>query len=224
MTRLIFGFIEPRADFASLTAVIVTVLALAAQMYWFFLGSQVQLMQPEQVFFNRMDLQRVRFVVPLTFHNRAMSQYSEVISDVDMELSIPTSSMPTTKFKWRSYAEFRPLNKEKLIEFSEIHFPISIPGASSVSYEVEFVQEAKQCVTVGCNDADMRKLKWEDFAGAAKDGDRMEIKVIASGIEEAEYVQTCTVVIDDSFLDRIGTDKDHPWHAPPCLEPLELGI
>ena len=222
MTGPIFGFIERKADFASLLAVVVSTAALITQVYWFLLGPEVAMIAPQQVFMNVMERDRVRFVVPVTFRNQAVKQYSEVITDINLTMELPNSDLPKTMFRWRSYVEFRPLNGKNPIIFTDIRHPIFVPGASSVSNEAEFTQEVEQCVREDCEEDERTILIWDEFEDAVEQAEIMVLTVVATGLEEARYQTTCTVTIDREFVDLIKQYR--PWHAPPCIEPFRAGL
>ena len=141
----------------------------------------------------------MRFVVPVTFRNQAVTQYSEVIADIDLILHMPSSNLPKIMFRWRSYVEFRPLDGKNPIIFTDIRYPIFVPGASSVSNEAEFTQNVEQCVRKDCDDDERTMLIWDEFVEAAEQAEELVLTVVATGVEEAQYKTRCTVTIDEEF-------------------------
>ncbi len=223
MSDKLFGFIEKKADFASLIALAISIVAGLYQLYWYLEKSDVTLLQPQQVFFNKMERRLVRIVIPITFHNESTVQYNEIIRKIDARLRFLGTKDVTVDYTWRSFAAFDPLQRSgQSLLLTGLVAPILVPGASSTSHEIEFYQPDKQCVDHPCGKLMVRLMEWVDFARLAAESEQIRLNMTAFGVEGEKYSATCTLIIDEAFIERVNDPK--PWHAPPCIEPTLNGL
>ena len=90
-----FGFqIERRTNFTSLAAFILSIWAVTQGLYYYLQGSDLHFVQPDRIILfqhNCLTTDRESYlaiVVPITLLNRAKSEYSSILQDVQIQFSL----------------------------------------------------------------------------------------------------------------------------------------
>ncbi len=245
-----FGFIEPKASWSSVLALILSLAAAVYQSYWFFIGPDIRFIQPQQVMLNIADggleKGRVRVIVPLSFINHAPSGYSGVVVNVRARLSGDLADGAfSVDLGWTNFVRTNPLADknagEKGLETLGGVVPQMIKGASAISRDTEFLAiEMPKCVTGACtalrdrmltdpkNRSQKRPLEfvWSILQAAAAHRSDLVLELWAITERQDRIDVTCTIETDASFAKQIrtstaGGEERSPYHAPPCREAVE---
>ena len=229
-----FGFIEPKASWSSVIALIISLTAGAYQAYWFFIGPDVRFIQPQQVMFNVAGAENVRMIVPLSFKNSAPSRYSDVIMRVHARFSADLSDGSFgVNYTWRNFIRSNPLakNDEPGLIYEGGVVPLMVKGASAISRDTEFLETKMPQCDGQCNAIYRRPNKpepffWKHLIEASRHSKVFRIDLFALTSSGGEVKIACTIEIDESFTDtlrgqRRSGDTDHRYHAPPCIEVAE---
>ena len=234
-SRHLFGFVELKADYASFLAFLVAVVAGIYQLYWFARGPELELLAPQQVFFNHDKTRNTRFIVPVTLRNRALPQYSGVIETVDLFVpwlrqgldAAPQSRTaadgangePDTvhQFRWTHEMRSNPLADPKhVLVFVAAAAPLLVGGSSAVSHEYEFKPVDKWCADGQAACAN-NIIVWEELIAMLEDVDELELMLVATDVDGSEYRASCTLVIDANFT---STTASKEFLSPPCKSAL----
>ena len=215
--------IDKKTDILSFAAFLLALAGILYQVYGFFQGPQVILFPPEQIAISTFKIvptgkEYVRFIVPMSYVNRAQPGYNAVIKRERIAFFIGSQSYV---HKWQEFGSSTS-DKQGNFEFSKKSDaqPLTINAGSSENHETYFAPfSIRETALKAGEDKYKYYLQWRTFLTELSKSKKIRIDVVAEVYSKADLKLRCELDVNDKMIEFLEKKK---WTAPAivCL-PLD---
>lgn len=207
--------IDKKADILSFAAFLLALAGILYQVYGFFQGPHVILFPPEQIAISAFKIapankEFVRFIVPMSYVNKAQPGYNAVIKK---ELITFTIGGKSYVHKWQEFGSSTSDEKGKFVfkKKSDAQ-PTTINAGSSESHETFFAPfSIREKALQQGEDKYKNYLQWQAFLKELSNSKKIQVDVVAEVYKKGDLELRCELDVNDKMIEFLEKKK---WTAP----------
>jgi hypothetical protein len=200
-------YLENKLNPVSLVGLVIALLTATCQLYLYFQGPDLAVLQPEQIDISHDSNGNLVITARVAHVNNGGTGYNDIVKKETLRFRLPSENNPqiteTFQLTWQYFVRYvQDSNGSIRPEFTQSAQPAVIHAQSVETHETQFYPRTVQAVEPYAAPV-LTKIPLEEFKRRIAKMKELEITIHAHYVHSAAQSARCTLMVDDNLIQRL---------------------